>query len=142
MAHFAKVKSRKVLEVIVAEQDYIDSLPTEDGVTWVQTSYNTSGNIHYGWEEVTIQEYDKDDNPSSTYKTQQPYPDGGVPLRKNFAGIGHTYDSGRDAFYAPKPYSSWVLNETTCIWEAPVAYPSDGKLYVWNESNLAWEEIT
>ena len=63
-------------------------------------------------------------------------------IRKNYAGIGDTYDSVRDAFYAPKPYPSWTLNETTCIWEAPVAYPSDGKLYVWNESNLAWEEIT
>tara|TARA_R100001129_G_C5244707_1_gene226547 strand:- start:332 stop:760 length:429 start_codon:yes stop_codon:yes gene_type:complete len=142
MSHFAKVKDGVVQAVIVAEQSFIDSLPTEDGVTWVQTSYNTKGGIHYGWKDVSIPDYPVRDGEPITLKTQQPYPDGGVPLRKNFAGIGHTYDSGRDAFYAPKPYSSWALNETTCIWEAPVAYPSDGKLYVWNESNLAWEEIT
>tara|TARA_B100001094_G_scaffold59835_1_gene55279 strand:+ start:22300 stop:22728 length:429 start_codon:yes stop_codon:yes gene_type:complete len=141
MAHFAKVKSRKVIEVIVAEQDYIDSLPIEKGVKWVQTSYNTSGNIHYGWEEVTIQEYDEDDNPSSTYKTQQPYADGGVPLRKNYAGVGYTYDTGRDAFYAPKPFPSWTLNEDTCLWEPPTPMPDDDLMYEWDESKKEWVEI-
>ena len=121
MSHFAKVKNNLVETVIVAEQDFVDSLPSESGVTWIQTSYNTRGGVHYA--------------PNSNTA------DGGVALRKNYAGIGYTYDSGRDAFYAPKPFPSWSLNETTCIWEAPVAYPSDGKLYAWNESNLAWEEI-
>ena len=121
MSHFAKVKNNLVETVIVAEQDFVDSLPSESGVTWIQTSYNTRGGVHYA--------------PNSNTA------DGGVALRKNYAGIGYTYDSGRDAFYAPKPFPSWSLNETTCIWEAPVAYPSDGKFYVWNESNLAWEEI-
>ena len=122
MSHFAKVKNNLVETVIVAEQDFINSLPSESGVTWIQTSYNTRGGIHYA--------------PNSNTA------DGGVALRKNYAGIGDTYDSVRDAFYAPQPYPSWILNETSCIWEAPVAHPNDGKLYNWNESNLAWEEIT
>jgi hypothetical protein len=122
MSHFAKVKNNLVETVIVAEQDFIDSLPSESGVTWIQTSYNTRGGIHYA--------------PNSNTA------DGGVALRKNYAGIGDTYDSVRDAFYAPKPYPSWILNETSCIWEAPVVHPNDGKLYNWNESNLAWEQIT
>ena len=121
MSHFAKVKNNLVETVIVAEQDFVDSLPSESGVTWIQTSYNTRGGVHYA--------------PNSNTA------DGGVALRKNYAGIGYTYDSGRDAFYAPKPFPSWALNETTCIWEAPVAYPSDGKFYAWNESNLAWDEV-
>jgi hypothetical protein len=122
MSHFAKVKNNLVETVIVAEQDFIDLLPSESGVTWIQTSYNTRGGIHYAPDSNTA--------------------DGGVALRKNYAGIGDTYDSVRDAFYAPKPYPSWILNETSCIWEAPVVHPNDGKLYNWNESNLAWEQIT
>ena len=122
MSHFAKVKNQNVLQVIVAEQEFIDSLPTETGVEWIQTSYNTRGGVHY--------------------KANSDEPSGEDGLRKNYAGIGDTYDSASDAFYAPKPYPSWTLNETSCIWEAPVAYPNDGKLYDWNESNLAWEEVT
>ena len=133
MAHFAKVKSRKVLEVIVAEQDYIDSLPKETGVKWVQTSYNTLGNVHYGWKEITVTEED-----GTTFKTDQPFPDGGVPLRKNYAGIGYTYDTKRDAFYAPKPFPSWTLNEDTCLWEAPTAMPDNDKMYQWDESKKEW----
>ena len=121
MAHFAKVKNNLVETVIVAEQDFIDALPSESGVTWIQTSYNTRGGVHYA--------------PNSNTA------DGGVALRKNYAGIGDTYDSVRDAFYGPKPYSSWILNETSCIWEAPVAYPNNGKLYDWDEVNTEWVEI-
>jgi hypothetical protein len=122
MSHFAKVKNNLVEAVIVAEQDFIDSLPSESGVTWVQTSYNTRGGVHYA--------------PNSNT------PDGGVALRKNYAGIGYTYDSVRDAFYEPKPYPSWILNETSCIWEAPVAHPNDGKFYQWDETNRQWVEMT
>lgn len=121
MSHFAKVKNNLVETVIVAEQSYIDSLPSESGVNWIQTSYNTKGGVHYA--------------PNSDT------PDDGVALRKNYAGIGDTYDSVRDAFYGPKPYSSWILNETSCIWEAPVAYPNNGKLYDWDEVNTEWVEI-
>jgi len=112
MAHFAEIKDGIVQRVIVAEQDFIDS-----GVlsgTWVQTSYNTHAGQH---------------------------PEG-RPLRKNYAGIGFVYDEARDAFYAPQPFPSWVLNEETCIWEAPVAYPSDGNRYNWDEPSLSWVLIS
>jgi hypothetical protein len=111
MAHFAKVESGIVTQVIVAEQDFID---TQEG-NWVQTSYNTQGGQHLL---------------------------GGTPLRKNYAGIGYTYDSTRDAFYTSKPFPSWALNETTCLWEAPVAYPDDDKNYAWNEDTTSWTEVT
>lgn len=113
MSHFARVNAQGIVEqVIVAEQDFIDSLP--DATSWVQTSYNTYGGQHKS---------------------------GGTPLRKNYAGIGFTYDPQRDAFYAPQPYPSWVLNEDTCLWGAPVPMPNDGKQYQWNESTLSWDEV-
>ena len=115
MAHFAKVVNGVVESVIVAEQEIIDTL---EG-TWVQTSYNTRGGVHLG---------------------QDLEPDGGVALRKNFAGIGFTYDSVRDAFIEPKPYPSWVLDEDTCWWEPPVPYPDEG-LHEWDEENGQWVEI-
>ena len=117
MSHFAKVENGIVTTVIVAEQDFVD---TQEG-TWAQTSYNTIGGVHYSPE------------------TGQP--DGGVALRKNFAGIGYIYDSERDAFYAPQPYPSWSLNETSCIWESPVAYPDDGESYTWDEETISWVDL-
>jgi hypothetical protein len=111
MAHFAKIKDDKVIEVIVAEQEHINTLDGE----WVQTSYNTFGGEHKLGE---------------------------TPLRKNFAGIGYTYDRVKDVFIPPNPYTSWTINETTCLWEAPVAYPDDGKEYKWNEKITNWEEVT
>lgn len=85
-----------------------------DPASWVQTSYNTHGGQH---------------------------PEG-RPLRKNFAGIGYTYDAQRDAFIAPKPFNSWVLDEQTCLWNAPVAMPTDGKMYTWDEATTSWVEVT
>ena len=117
MAHFAKVEDGIVTNVIVAEQDYID---TQEG-TWVQTSYNTRGGKHYA--------------PNSFNEE-----DDGTPLRKNYAGVGYTYDSVRDAFYIAKPHASWILNEDTCYWNAPVDYPDDGKSYVWDEPTTNWIE--
>ena len=117
MSHFAKVENCIVTQVIVADQDVIDS--GMFGAGWVQTSYNTRGGIHYG---------------------QDGQPDGGVALRKNYAGIGYSYDAGRDAFIAPQPFPSWVLNEQTCQWEAPVPMPTDGKMYAWDEATLNWIE--
>lgn len=112
MSHFARVNAQGIVEqVIVAEQDFIDTLP--DASSWVQTSYNTHGGEH---------------------------PEG-RPLRKNYAGIGFTYDAGRDAFIPPKPYSKWVLNETTCLWDAPTQYPNDGKLYTWDDDAGNWVEV-
>ena len=127
MSHFAEVIKGIVVSVIVADQEYIDGLkptpekPHESPDHYVQTSYNTRGGKHYA--------------PNSHEE------DSGTPLRKNYAGIGFTYDSVKDAFYAPKPYPSWLLNDTTCLWDAPVAYPDDGKRYQWDEDNTTWKEI-
>ena len=112
MSHFAKVENGIVTEVIVIEQDVLDTGLWGDPVSWVQTSYNTHGGEH---------------------------PEG-RPLRKNYAGVGYTYDSERDAFYAPQPYPSWTLNEDTCYWEAPVAMPTpnEGEFYIWDEDTLSW----
>jgi hypothetical protein len=121
MSHFAEVKNEKVIRVIVAEQDFIDSGAVGDSSNWIQTSYNTRGGIHYAPNTIN--------------------PDGGVALRKNYAGIGYTYDSDRDAFIAPKPFNSWSLNEDSCMWEAPVPYPDDEKTYEWDESIINWVEI-
>ena len=119
--HFAEINSDQIVQrVIVAEQSFIDSGLVGDSDTWVQTSYNTRGGVHYAPNSHT--------------------PDGGVALRKNHAGIGYTYDSTRDAFIAPQPYPSWTLNETTCQWNSPTAYPSDGKMYSWYEENTEWKE--
>ena len=107
MAHYAKIENNIVTNVIVAEQEFID---TQSG-TWVQTSYNTIGNVHYG---------------------QDGNPDGGVALRANYAGVGYTYDENNDVFYAPKPYASWTLADTW-QWVCPVTYPDDDKMYTWDE---------
>lgn len=101
-----------VTRVLVIEQDVIDTSLFGEPSSFVQTSYNTQAGIHKL---------------------------GGTPLRKNYAGIGFTYDSERDAFIPPKPYNSWVLDEETCLWEAPVPYPSDDKLYSWNEKTVSWD---
>ena len=121
MAHFAKVVDGVVSQVIVAEPEFFDTFVDSSPGTWIQTSYNTRGGVHYSPETGE--------------------PDGGTALRKNYAGIGHTYDATRDAFYAPQPYPSWTLNETSCIWEAPVAYPTDGEMYNWNEETQTWDAV-
>jgi hypothetical protein len=114
MAHFAKVENGIVTQVIVIDQETLNTGHWGDPSLWIQTSYNTAGGVHS---------------------------QGGTPLRKNYAGIGYTYDSGRDAFIPPKQYASWVLNETTCQWNAPVAMPTDDKMYVWRESDTSWVEM-
>ncbi len=113
MSHFAKVENGIVTQVIVAEEEFINSGFVGDPRSWVQTSYNTKGGQH---------------------------PEG-RPLRKNYAGIGYTYDSTRDAFIPPKPFESWTLNEDTCLWDAPTPMPDDGKLYTWDEETLSWKEL-
>jgi len=115
MAHFAKIENGTVTQVNVIDEDYFaENRETRYTGQWVQTSYNTQGGVHLL---------------------------GGTPLRKNYAGIGYTYDEVRDAFYAPQPYPSWTLNEDTCYWESPVPYPTDDKFYTWNEDNQNWEEV-
>lgn len=121
MAHYAFLDENNIVtEVIVGKDE------NEDGVDWEahysvfrsqsckQTSYNTYGGLH------TL---------------------GGTPFRKNYAGIGYTYDRVRDAFIPPQPYASWTLNENTCLWDAPVAYPDDGKRYTWDEATTNWVEV-
>jgi hypothetical protein len=115
MAHFAKVVDGKVTQVIVAEPEFFETFVDTSPGEWIQTSYNTHGGEH------TL---------------------GGTPLRKNYAGIGYTYDRVRDAFIPPQPYTSWTLNEDTCLWDAPVAYPDDGKAYKWDEATTNWVEVT
>ena len=118
--HFAEIDENNIVKrVIVAEQDFIDSGAVGDSSNWIQTSYNTRGGVHYA--------------PNSNE------PDDGVALRKNFAGIGYTYDSDKDAFYQPQPYPSWLLNEESYQWESPVPYPDDGGNYNWNEENQSWD---
>lgn len=120
MAHFAKVESGVVTQVIVAEPEFFDTFVDSTPGEWIQTSYNTRGGVHYG---------------------QDGEPDGGEALRKNYAGIGFTYDTEKDAFIPPKPYASWLLNEDTCLWEAPVAYPTDDQMYEWNEDAQTWDVV-
>ena len=117
MAHYAKVQNGIVSQVIVAEAEFFDTFVDSSPGQWIQTSYNTKGGVHYG---------------------QDGEPDGGEPLRKNYAGIGYTYDAARDAFIPPQPFTSWILNETSCLWEAPVAYPDDGNMYIWDEDTTSW----
>ena len=128
MSYFAKVVALTngkgiVQNVIAAEQDFIDSGLEGDPSMWWQTSYNTRGNVHYG---------------------PDGQPDGGVPLRANYAGIGYTFnetviqDGVVGVFYAPQPYPSWILNNQTYLWEAPVPYPTDGKTYYWDEATQSW----
>ena len=104
MSHFAKINGNIVTEIIVSEQDFINSGAVGDSFLWVQTSYSKS-------------------------------------FRKNFAGVGDTYDKTKDAFIAPKPFNSWSLNKTTCRWESPTPYPDDGNSYTWNELTTTWNLI-
>ena len=113
MAHFAKVVDGIVSTVIVAEPEFFDTFVDDSPGRWVQTSYNTKGGQH----------------PENR------------PLRKNYAGIGFTYDLVRDAFIPPQPFASWTLNEYTCLWNSPVAYPDDGETYEWNEETTSWIEV-
>jgi hypothetical protein len=127
MASFAKIGlNGKVIEVLSINNEVVkdaDGVEQEsigiDFLTkltgwaiWKQTSYNTKGGVHTS---------------------------GGIPFRKNHAGIGYTYDEDRDAFIPPKLFKSWILNETTCLWESSIPYPNDGNRYSWNEENLTWD---
>lgn len=113
MAHFAKVENKLVTQVIVAEPEFFDTFIDSSPGEWIQTSYNTLGGVHL---------------------------EGGTPLRKNFAAVGMTYDTTRDAFISPQPFNSWLLDEDTCIWQPPAPLPTDNLVYEWNEDTLAWVE--
>jgi len=125
MAHFAKLDENNVVIFVTVGRDEDNGkeaeLSARTGDVYKQTSYNTIGGVH------TL---------------------GGTPFRKNYAGLGYTYDAGRDAFIPPKPYASWVLDESTCLWDAPMPYPTDvgtpdaPKRYVWDEETKAWNLVT
>lgn len=118
MTHFAKLDENNIVVFVTVGRQEDDGkeaeLTARTGDVYKQTSYNTRGGVHIL---------------------------GGTPLRKNYAGIGYTYDSVRDAFIPPQPYASWTLNEDTCLWDAPVDYPKDGKIYSWDESTTSWIEV-
>ena len=128
MAHYAKVLDGKVIKVIAAEAEFFDTFVDDSAGTWIQTSYNTRGGVHY--------------QPN----THTPSENQNLALRKNFAGIGYHYDG--TGFYAPQPFNSWTLNNTTYLWEAPLTYPTDGKVYRWDEdayqadNTTGWVEVT
>lgn len=113
MSHFAKVVDGKVTQVIVAEPEFFQTFVDSSAGEWIQTSYNTHGNQH----------------PENR------------PLRGNYAGIGYTYDRTNDVFYAAQPYPSWILNESTWLWESPISMPTDDKSYTWDEATTSWIEI-
>ena len=115
MSHFAKVVDGIVTQVIVAEPEFFQTFVDSSPGEWIQTSYNTHGGQHRN---------------------------GGTPLRKNYAGIGYSYDRTKDAFIPPKPYPSWVLNDDTCLWGAPTPMPTDDKFYEWDETTTSWKEVT
>jgi len=135
MAHFAQIDNNNIVTqvIVVADADTADAQGNHMesigiafcqrliGGNWKQTSYNTLGGVHTN---------------------------GGTPFRKNYAGLGYTYDAGRDAFIPPQPYASWVLNESSCLWNPPVAMPSDAgqgeppKMYNWNEETKAWDVVS
>lgn len=123
MGHFAKVEGDVVTSVIVAEPEFFKTFVDNSAGQWIQTSYNTRCGIHYDPE------------------TGEPSKDQSKALRKNFAGIGFIYDREKDAFIPPKPFESWVLDDNTCQWVAPVQKPVDGNEYVWDEENLTWSII-
>ena len=130
MSSYAKINNGIVEKVIVAEAEFFDTFVDDTPGIWIQTSYNTRGGVHY----------EPDSNTPSSDQSKA--------LRKNHAGIGYTYDETKDAFIPPQQFSSWTLNNTTCLWEPPISKPSDGKTYRWDESlyqsdnTKGWVEYT
>jgi hypothetical protein len=122
MSHYAKVRDRIVVDVIVAEEEFFDTFIDTTPGTWIKTSYNTRGGKHY--DPVTKEE------------------DDGTPLRMNFGGIGTTYDRVADAFIPMKIFDSWTLDTETYTWKAPIDKPEDGLVYIWNEEGGVWEQVS
>jgi hypothetical protein len=125
MSHFAKLNENNIVIFVTVGRQEDDGkeaeLSARTGDTYKQTSYNTIGGVYLDPE------------------TREPAADQSKAFRKNFAGLGYTYDAERDAFIPPKPFDSWLLDEETCNWIAPVAYPTDGFTYTWNEAEIDWE---
>jgi len=130
MAHYAKVKDGVVTQVIVAEPEFFDTFVDTEPGEWLKTSYNMRGGVYY----------DPETNEAAADQSVITGDEGRE--RKNYAGIGFTYDRDRNAFIPPQPFASWTLNDTSCLWEAPVAYPTDGEMYRWNEDTTSWDVVT
>jgi len=130
MAHYAKVKDGVVTQVIVAEPEFFDTFVDTEPGEWLKTSYNMRGGVYY----------DPETNEAAADQSVITGDEGRE--RKNYAGIGFTYDRDRNAFIPPQPFASWTLNDTSCLWEAPVAYPTDGEVYTWNEDTTSWDVVT
>ena len=128
MGHYAKVVNGIVTRVIVAEPDFFNHFVDTSPGEWIQTSYNTYGNVHYA--------------PDPTGLNSHKNPDGGVALRGNYAGVGMVYDQVNDVFYEAQPFPSWTLNKSTWLWESPVPLPTDGKPYIWDEASKNWISAT
>jgi len=126
MAHFAKVQNSVVTQVIVAEPEFFKTFVDSSPGKWIKTSYNIRGGVYY------------DPATNEPAADQSVINDDEARQRKNYAGVEFTYDRERDAFIPPKPYDSWVLNDATCLWEAPVPRPDDGKEYTWDEATTSW----
>ena len=122
MGHYAKVLEARVTQVITATADFFDTFVDTSPGTWIKTSYNTRGGIHY----------------VPNVEPPEPSPDQSKALRANYAGIGYIYDSIDDVFYAPQPYPSWTISAPTWIWQPPVPYPTDGGQYTWDEATQSW----
>jgi hypothetical protein len=129
MAHFAKVENGTVTQVIVAEPEFFDTFVDTTPGEWIKTSYNMRGGVYY------------DPATNEPAADQLVIAEDEARGRKNYAGIGFTYDRERDAFIPPQPYASWVLNEDSCLWESPVPYPTDGELYQWDEESVSWTAV-
>ena len=124
MAHYVVLDENNiVINGFVGKNEGENDIDWEQYYNAKRTSYNTRGGIHY--------------NP----ETNEPSADQSKAFRKNYAGIGYTYDESRDAFISPQPYPSWILNEETCLWDSPVPYPTDGEMYTWNEETQTWDLI-
>ena len=130
MSYYAKVQNGIVTKVISATEDFINNYVDDTPGKWVKTSYNMRGGKYFDPETGQVAE---DQSVIDGDEARQ---------RKNYAGVGWFYNKIRDAFIPPQPYPSWTLNETTCLWDAPVAYPDDGNKYQWNEDTTSWTEIT
>ena len=124
MGHYAKVVDNLVTKVIVAKAEFFDDFVDDTPGEWIKTSYNTVGGKHHTQDEEGLWTESADQSKA---------------LRKNFAGRGFTYDREKDAFIPPKPFNSWTLNETTCLWDPPVVKPNDGQIYSWNEETQQWD---
>lgn len=127
MAHFAKLDENNIVIFVTVGRDEDEGkeleLSQRTGDTYRRTSYNTRGGVHYD------------------SQTNEPSADQLKAFRKNYAGLGYSYDEARDAFIPPQPFASWVLNEDTCLWDAPVPYPQDGNIYTWDENTLNWQLV-